>query len=122
MYIVTTYGVFNYPYLASMEQSSLMDTEVWNQLSLKRGSVGVTAKPIKKKRRTIVLKNVVVLKESDVTRRNGYVVMPNTIEMAQIKKPEKEQFKTEICISSNMSEGDVKQVLDEAFPFLEGHR
>ena len=122
MYIVTTYGVFNYPYLASMEQSSLMDTEVCNQLSLKRGSVGVTGQPIKKKLRTMALKNVVVLKESDVTRRNGYVAMPNTIEMARIKKPEKEQFKTQICLSSNMTEEDVKQVLQEAFPFLEGHR
>ena len=59
-------------------------------------------------------KNVVVLKETDVTRRGGYVAMPNTIEMAQIKKPEKEQFKTQICLSSNMTEEDVNPSLVKA--------
>ena len=111
MYVMTTCGVFNYLYLASMEQSSS-----------KKGSVGVTGIPNKKKLSTVSLKNVVALKESDVTIRNGVVFMPNTIEMAQIKKPEKGQFKTKMRISSSMTEGDIEQVLVEAFPFLKGQR
>ena len=66
-------------------------------------------------------KSVVVLKSSDVTRRGGIVFMPNTIEMAQIKKPEKGQFQTNVQISLRMTEEDIKEMLVNIFPFL-GHQ
>ena len=67
-------------------------------------------------------KSVVVLKRSNVTTRDKLVFMPNTIEMAQLKKPEKGQFKTNVQISSKMTEMDVKRALLEIFPFLEHQR
>ena len=70
MYIMITCGVFNYPYLASMEQSSLMDTEVCTQSSSNEDSVVVTGIPIKKELDTLFLKNVTVLKNNGVTIRN----------------------------------------------------
>ena len=60
-----------------------------------------------------------VLKPCDVVQRNGTVFMPNTIEMAQIKKKERGQFKTNVQLSSKMTETDVKRVLVDTFPFLE---
>ena len=49
----------------------------------------------KKDRDAPIRKSVVVLKRSDVSiGSSGAVLMPNTIEMAQLKKPEKGQFKT----------------------------
>ena len=67
-------------------------------------------------------KSVVVLKDSDVTTGNENVFMPNTIEMAQLKKPEKGQFKTKVPISSKMTETEIKKMLVEIFPFLEHQR
>lgn len=67
-------------------------------------------------------KNVVVLKNNDVKEKDGIVFMPNTIEMAQLKKPQREQFKTNVQISSKMTERDIKQILEEAFPFLKNKR
>lgn len=49
------------------------------------------------------------------------VFMPNTIEMAQIKK-RKKQFKTGVIISPEMSEQDVKNTLQSKFEILENHR
>ena len=63
-------------------------------------------------------KSVVVLTRGDVGVRNGMVLMPNTIEMALLKKPDKGQFKTNIPFSSNMTETDVKCILMENFPIL----
>ena len=63
-----------------------------------------------------------VLKSSDVTERNGTVFMPNTIDMAQLKKSEKGQFKTNVQISSNMTEMDIKSILVETFPYLKCKR
>lgn len=60
-----------------------------------------------------------VLKPCDVVERNGTVFMPNTIEMAQIKKKERGQFKTNVQFSSKMTETDVKRILVDTFPFLE---
>ena len=69
-------------------------------------------------------KSVVVLKSSDVSigRSSGAVFMPNTIEMAQLKKPEKGQFKTGVQFSKSMTEMDVRRMLVEIFPFLEHQR
>ncbi|KAJ7383816.1 hypothetical protein OS493_025688 [Desmophyllum pertusum] len=81
-----------------------------------------TAKRMKKEPGGVTGKSVVVLRSSDVTRRNVYVFMPNTIEMAQLKKPGKGQFKTNVEISSNMTEMDIKMKLVEIFPILKQKR
>ena len=67
-------------------------------------------------------KSVVVLKRGDVEVKDGMVLMPNTIEMASLKKPDKGQFKTNIHFSSNMTETDVKSILMENFPILRDRR
>ena len=66
-------------------------------------------------------RSVVVLKTSDITVRDNDVFMPNTIEMAQIKKPEKGQFK-KVQITKEMTEGNVTAKLLETFPYLRNHR
>ena len=67
-------------------------------------------------------KSIVVLTRGDVRIRDGMVFMPNTIEMAILKKPDKGQFKTDIPFSSNMTETDVKCTLMENFPILRDKR
>ena len=67
-------------------------------------------------------KSVVVLTRGNVGVRDGMVFMPNTIEMAILKKPDKGQFKTNIHFSSNMTETDVKSILMENFPILRDRR
>jgi len=67
-------------------------------------------------------KSVVVLRDSDVTIGKSSVLMPNTIEMAQLKKPVKGQFKRNVEIFSEMTELDVKRALTENFPILENKR
>ena len=67
-------------------------------------------------------KSVVVLKPCDVVERDGTVFMPITIEMAQLKKPEKGRFQKNVQFSSKMSESDIKGILVEQFPFLKCQR
>ena len=67
-------------------------------------------------------KNVVVLKSSNVTIRNNSVFMPNTIEMARLKKKEKGQFLTNVQISSKMSQQDIRELLISLFPYLGDQR
>ena len=67
-------------------------------------------------------RSVVVLKWSDVTiRQNKDVCMPNTIEMAELKKPGKGQFKR-VPINSDMTVENIENLLKEYFPCLEGQR
>lgn len=66
-------------------------------------------------------KNVVVLKSSDVTTKDDVVFMPNTIEMAQLKKATNGQFKS-MQISSNMSEAEIEESLKRLFPCLKDKR
>lgn len=66
-------------------------------------------------------KNVMVLNRSDVATRDGLVFMPNTIEMAKLKKTEKGQFK-KMQMSSKMSETEIGQTLTALFPNLENKR
>ena len=61
-------------------------------------------------------RNVVLLKNDDYRRKKGKVYIPNTIEMAQIKKPHRGQFKKNVQFFKNMDEDMVKQQLQEAFP------
>ena len=49
----------------------------------------------------IFCRNVTVLLATDVTKRNDQLFMPNTIEMAKIKKKEKGQYVSGIKFSSN---------------------
>ena len=64
------------------------------------------------------VKSVVVLFDSDVkVRENGEVCMPNTIEMAKLKRPVKGQF-AKISFTSEMSEEDVHKALCFNFPIL----
>ena len=81
-----------------------------------------TMKREKKESGALTRKSVVVLKPCDVVERDGTVFMPNTIEMAQLKKSEKGQFKTNVQISSKMTEMDIKRILVETFPYLESKR
>ena len=80
--------------------------------------------PPKKKTKPGALtgKSVVVLKPCDVIVRDGTVFMPNTVGMALLKKAEKGQFKTNVQISSKMTETDIKKILVETFPFLKYQR
>lgn len=66
--------------------------------------------------------NVTVLLTSDVKEQNEQVFMPNTIEMAKIKKKETGQFVKRIQFSDYMSEEEVKRRLLLHFPNLENQR
>ena len=77
---------------------------------------------MKKEPRALTGKSVVVLKPCDVVERDGTVFMPNTIEMAQLKKAGKGQFKKNVQFSSKMTESDIKGILVEKFPFLNCQR
>lgn len=67
-------------------------------------------------------KSVVVLRTSDVRVRSDFVFMPNTIEMAQLKKQSRGQFKTNVQISSQMTKTDVEHTLIDNFPILRDKR
>ena len=65
-------------------------------------------------------KTVTVLLDSDVRvsgNNPNVVLMPNTIEMAQLKKPGKGQF-AKISFTSEMTERDVHKTLRFNFPLL----
>lgn len=64
------------------------------------------------------LKNVVVLLGCDVHKNDDKVYMPNTKEMAQLKRPEREQFKTGIKLTWNMTEKNVVEELRRHFLIL----
>ena len=106
----------------SLTGKSVMDN-FFVQLSFKcSGNELVTLKRAKKDPGALTGKSVVVLKPCDVVERDGTVFMPNTIEMAQLKKSEKGQFKTNVQISSKMTEMDIKRILVKTFPYLESKR
>lgn len=71
---------------------------------------GVAPPKKKRERGALTGRSVVVLKSCDVIVRNGTVFMPNTIGMAQLKKAEKAQFKTNVQISSKMTETDIQDI------------
>ena len=101
---------------------SVMDSS-FVQLTFKCGENELVAlKRAKKESGALTGKSVVVLKPCDVVERDGTVFMPNVIEMAQLKKSGKGQFKTNVQFSSKMTESDIKRVLVEEFPFLKCQR
>ena len=61
-------------------------------------------------------KHVVLLKKDDCRRNDGKVFVPNTIEMAKIKKPNNGQYKTNVQFSKDMTVEMVRQKLQETFP------
>ena len=71
-------------------------------------------------------KSVVVLLGTDVTKgEGGQVFMPNTIEMAQLKKKEKGQYVGKINginFTSEMTEQDVLEQLHLNVPILKDER
>ena len=83
------------------------------------GAIGTALRKTKKEPGALTGKSVIVLKPCDVTIKDGTVFIPTTIEMAQLKKSEKGQFRTNVQFSSKMTETDVKRILVETFPFLE---
>lgn len=62
------------------------------------------------------IKPVTLLNFDDCERRNGIVYVPNTIEMARIKKPGRGQYKKRVKFSTNASEQSVKDTLQAEFP------
>ena len=79
--------------------------------------------PLKRKKRehgVPTWKNVVVLKGSDVRKREGKVLMPFTTEMSAIKKLPKRFAKVEI--SPSMSQTEIQAKLEEIFPYLQQQR
>ena len=64
------------------------------------------------------LKNVMVLLRRDVHKNDGKVYMPNAKEMTQLKRLEKEQYKTGIKLTWNMTEKNVDEELRRRFPIL----
>ena len=65
-------------------------------------------------------KNVVLLKYDDCSRtKQGKVYVPNTIEMAKIKKPIRGQYRN-VQISKTMDEDMVKSQLQKAFSSTQG--
>ncbi|PFX14048.1 Nephrocystin-3 [Stylophora pistillata] len=79
----------------------------------KRDNLGSTTR-----KRESNLKNVLVLTSHDVRKKDGKVYMPNTIEMAQLKKPERGQFKTKIKFPKTMTGKDVEEELRRQFLVL----
>lgn len=79
----------------------------------KRDNLGSTTR-----KRESNLKNVLVLTGHDVRKKDGKVYMPNTIEMAQLKKPERGRFKTKIKLLKTMTGKDVEAELRRQFPVL----
>ena len=61
-------------------------------------------------------KNVTLLRFADCQRSNGSVLIPNTIEMARIRRPYTGQYRPNVQFSTNMSEQVVKQTLQNSFP------
>lgn len=69
-------------------------------------------------------KSIMVLLDSDVHVSNNnqnVVLMPNTIEMAQLKKPEKGRF-GKVTFTPEMTEMDVVHALFSKFPILRTKR
>lgn len=108
---------------AQLVQSPAMDgfSQQSFQVFLQNPDEAVPLKRKKKEPGASTQKNVVVLKSSDVTTKGDVVFMPNTIEMARIKKTANKQFK-KMQISSNMSEAEIEESLKELFPCLEDKR
>ena len=64
-------------------------------------------------------KNVTVLLPSDVIKQSDNLVFkPNTMKMAEIRKPEKGQYAPRIKFTSEMTKSDVEKQLRDTFQIL----
>ena len=115
------YAVSVYKQVATMAQSHAVGGSVQQTLQ-QNIDEPVPLKRKKKDSGAPAGKSVVVLKSCDVTIGDNYVLMPNTIEMAQLKKKEKGQFLTNVQISSKMTQKDVRELLISLFPYLRDQR
>ena len=115
------YAVSVYKQVASMAQSHAVGCSVQQTLQ-QNIDEPVPLKRKKKDSGTPAKKSVVVLKSCDVTIGDNYVGMPNTIEMAQLKKKERGQFLTNVQISSKMTQKDIRELLISLFPYLGDQR
>ena len=111
-----------YKQVVSMAQSHAGGGSIQQTLQQNVDAEPVPLKRKKKDSGAPAGKSVVVLKSSNVTMRNDSVFMPNTIEMAQLKKKEKGQFLTNVQISSKMTQQDIKELLISLFPYLGDQR
>ena len=104
------------------EPVPLKRTKKDSEASAGKNVVSVPLKRKKKDSGAPAGKNAVVLKCSDVIIKNSSVFMPNTIEMARLKKKENCQFVTNVQISSKMSQQDIRELLISLFPYLGDQR
>ena len=111
-----------YKQVASMAQSHAGGGSIQQTLQQNVDAEPVPLKRKKKDSGAPAGKSVVVLKSSNVTIGDNYVRMPNTIEMARLKKKEKGQFLTNVQISSKMTQQDIKELLISLFPYLGDQR
>ena len=111
-----------YKQVAFMAQSHAVGGSIQQTLQQNVDTEPVPLKRKKKDSGAPAGKSVVVLKSRNVTVRNDTVFMPNTIEMAKLKKKERAQFLTNVQISSEMSQQDIKELLISLFPYLGDQR
>ena len=69
-----------------------------------------------KKTRDQFSKTIVLVKKENYKKRNGKAYMPTLSELADIRKPNRGQYKKNVWFSTNMSEDMVRQKLQETFP------
>lgn len=73
------------------------------------------------RRREAFSKNVVLLLDSDVQKKDGKVYMPNNKEMQRLKKPKHGQFKEDFKFTKTMTEKHVEEELRRHFPILRNY-
>ena len=74
------------------------------------------------RRREAFSKNVVLLLDSDVQKKDGNLVyMPNNKEMQRLKKPKHGQFKEDVKFTKTMTEKHVEEELRRHFPILRNY-
>lgn len=64
----------------------------------------------------LLRRNVILLRLEDCQRSNGSVLIPTTIEMARVRRPDTRQYRQNVQFSTNMSEQIVQQTLQNSFP------
>ena len=73
------------------------------------------------RRREAFSKNVVLLLDSDVQKKDGKVYMPKNKEMQRLKKPKHGQCKEDVKFTKTMTEKHVEEELRRHFPILRNY-
>ena len=76
----------------------------------------------KKMQERIFSKIVILLKNGDFQRSDGYPCHPTSIDMEKIKSRDGKSQRNSVEFTSSMSPDDVKAKLEEAFPYLVNKR